>query len=880
MLLMLLVTMIIFSHSLSLGIPITLVPSGFVLCSTFTTMAMIWVYLSSLWHCSLRKFASRLYFLALRALFMGIRLEPFAMNDSMVNVLFAGCSKEATAVGTLPINTNGSLFNLPKVVAGLRAKLVLAPLQAEARSFKLFAASKARYNRFRLHSNILVCRLGPLWHVTAFADRSFNYTPFALLVLCFMLSSQGWGAFNSASQWDVRSTAAASNINGGGFVYGLGAKDVTAATDLVVNSSNNLVVTSATHNFVAGDVKKYINVTAGTNWVFGWYQIISTASNAATLDVSPAPVGTTGGTYDLYSAIDYSQQDAAQIAFTDIVIGVTTTQGTSVLHPFTADMVGNVVNVLSGASCTVQRAQIISLSGVTATFDKSLGTAAASCTGNLGGSFLTVVQAALTMAGGNTIHIKSGTYSGAVTWTITAGEFIGYGTTHRDGGTKPLITIGTSAQLMVDNGGGLFNIKNISFSNTAVVPGVAFYPQNANNYWFDNCVFDGFSYALFGDNSGRGYFAQLKVTNTEIKNGFSGAILDAGAGILSIIDSWIHDNVGDALNSTGAKNIILQRSILSANTRGLVSVASSEYLLFNSIIANHTSDGLVGSGAPLLTSENSIIYGNGGFGFSLPFATTLTDFRNNAYGSNTSGNAANGMSQGTEVLKLTANPFTTGAAQTLSFGPHNMTTNSLPTPFVADQSLAYLGTFLGFKAFDGSASAAWVANTTTTSWISLDIGSGNSRLLTGYRIQAEPNPFMARTPKTFTIEGSNNNSTWTTLDSPANQTGWTASESRSFTIASPGSTYYRYFRVNITANDGDGTYTSIAEMNWYGNVSGTTQSTNFALNNTAGGGAVLKLAGFPGVFPGGASTGYLDVGPVQTSGSPGAGGAYSGAFIQ
>jgi len=38
---------------------------------------------------------------------------------------------------------------------------------------------------------------------------------------------------------------------------------------------------------------------------------------------------------------------------------------------------------------------------------------------------------------------------------------------------------------------------------------------------------------------------------------------------------------------------------------------------------------------------------------------------------------------------------------------------------------------------------------------------------------------------------------------------------------------------------------------------------DFSLNNVAGGGALLRGLGFPGVFPGGLTTGYLDVGAVQ-----------------
>ena len=47
---------------------------------------------------------------------------------------------------------------------------------------------------------------------------------------------------------------------------------------------------------------------------------------------------------------------------------------------------------------------------------------------------------------------------------------------------------------------------------------------------------------------------------------------------------------------------------------------------------------------------------------------------------------------------------------------------------------------------------------------------------------------------------------------------------------------------------------------------------NFALNNTVGGGAACRAAGIPGVFPGGLTTGYIDIGAVQHQDSGGGGG--------
>ncbi len=77
--------------------------------------------------------------------------------------------------------------------------------------------------------------------------------------------------------------------------------------------------------------------------------------------------------------------------------------------------------------------------------------------------------------------------------------------------------------------------------------------------------------------------------------------------------------------------------------------------------------------------------------------------------------------------------------------------------------------------------------------------------------------------------------------------------------------------------------------NWKGSPGDITLTANpftnsgtgdYSLNATTGGGALLKQAGYPGVFPGGTSTGYLDIGAVQTSGAPGTGGVAGGAFVQ
>jgi hypothetical protein len=64
------------------------------------------------------------------------------------------------------------------------------------------------------------------------------------------------------------------------------------------------VVTSATHNFTADEVGNLINITAGTSWTPGLYEIKSVSANAATLD---RPCGTaaslTAGTWAVLAMV-------------------------------------------------------------------------------------------------------------------------------------------------------------------------------------------------------------------------------------------------------------------------------------------------------------------------------------------------------------------------------------------------------------------------------------------------------------------------------------------------------------------------------------------------------------------------------------------------
>lgn len=134
-----------------------------------------------------------------------------------------------------------------------------------------------------------------------------------------------------------------------------------------------------------------------------------------------------GGGFDATSGIpgtDFSQQTAAQITYTDMVIGATTTQFTSVANSPAASLVGNIINVTSGTGFTVQRVQVLSVTAGVATCDKSLGTTASTGGhGSMGGCLATIARLAALMVAGNKGYIQStGTYTTAATITPANGR--------------------------------------------------------------------------------------------------------------------------------------------------------------------------------------------------------------------------------------------------------------------------------------------------------------------------------------------------------------------------------------------------------------------------------------------------------------------------
>lgn len=141
-----------------------------------------------------------------------------------------------------------------------------------------------------------------------------------------------------------------------------------------------------------------------------------------------------------------------------------------------------------------------------------------------------------------------------------------------------------------------------------------------------------------------------------------------------------------------------------------------------------------------------------------------------------------------------------------------MTANNAPSPYVVSLSTANYSNRLPYMAFDMAPDTAMLsASGNPTGIVTVDLGVDNAKVANIYVIY----PYHVvstegRSPKTWTLEASNNNSDWTTLDTRTNITGWTAGTGKIFEMDN--TTSYRYYRLNVTANGGDASYWGMTEF--------------------------------------------------------------------
>lgn len=287
---------------------------------------------------------------------------------------------------------------------------------------------------------------------------------------------------NSGTLFEFKTTATASNVNGAGFNPGNANFMTDLACDANTGNTNAPVVSSASYNFVAGDVGARVYVKSGTNWTAGFYYIASVAANKATLNASIgtaeqlntstgmyqpntvagcATVATpTGGTFGIdYSCLDAAINNATNLASTNGTTNPSVV--TSATVTFASNHVGNIIHVTAGTSWTAGWYEIVSVSGGAATLSAAVGSAATLSNGTFyvgGAGILTALEDAffenipassLVYFKGSGTHTLGGTMSIASTNSTTTSPswIIGYTSIRGDGATgdnRPLIAFGAN----------------------------------------------------------------------------------------------------------------------------------------------------------------------------------------------------------------------------------------------------------------------------------------------------------------------------------------------------------------------------------------------------------------------------------------------------
>lgn len=326
-----------------------------------------------------------------------------------------------------------------------------------------------------------------------------------------------------------------------------------------------------------------------------------------------------GGFYnrDPGTSVDYSQQDAAQLSLSDIATDAAGTTLTSATGGFTAAMAGNII-YLTGGGATAGWYEIIAYTDTnTVTIDRSAGANKTSVTGNVGGAFKIggsldgdFFVANTAKVAGNTVHIKTGTYTAGESITIGPQiNIIGYNSTRNDrptAGDRPTIDMtasyfistsgncnisdmiitgaytGVAGVLTASGGAGIF--FNCKFENTSSSANDEAVRNNSSNT-FIGCEFKsalGYAIRTSGD-GGRFLFCY-------IHDSAVGVYLNADIELMvgCVIDTCTIGIDGVNPGNNEAIHIFLNNTVYNCTT-GIYTDTSSEVL--TQVIINNIIDG-------------------------------------------------------------------------------------------------------------------------------------------------------------------------------------------------------------------------------------------------------------------------------------------------
>ena len=495
---------------------------------------------------------------------------------------------------------------------------------------------------------------------------------FIFTVLLLFLAVRSWAAIAPATIWEINS--AGSMSSSAGFNPANAAMPTDLTTDTGTGNTASPVVSSASYNFVAGDVNHYVYIQAGTNWIPGWYKIASVGSNKATLTAGigaaqltdytdntadgVATVATpTGGTW----AIDYSRSSTARFTGTDLACpdgDAVSPTVTSASTPFGASHVGNIIKITSGANYTFANYEIVSVNTgtFTATLDRAVGTDGAKSSGTffVGGaaSMLTDQTGQYPslngITGGNTVWV-----TGTITTSATTQSFSGTATVAAPSRLEGYKTKRGDGYLGRSGSGTLVTTNFATFSLT----GVQRFSASTTNAIIKNIRITG---AV--DNS---VFSIASATNTMAVN-ISAENTSTGTSAVAI-----------ASNNTNNSILNCDATLAGASGGSSAIKADTSIRIVGCRVRGGPAAGITVGGASQLL--NNVIFGCAGNGVTvLTTTSTLTVFGNTIV--NCGGNGVDVLANSTGMLSFVNNMIT----DCTGFGI-DLNTTTVPASIIANR---------------------------------------------------------------------------------------------------------------------------------------------------------------------------------------------------
>jgi hypothetical protein len=210
------------------------------------------------------------------------------------------------------------------------------------------------------------------------------------------------------------------------------------------------------------------------------------------------------------------------------------------------------------------------------------------------------------------------------------------------------------------------------------------------------------------------------------------------------------------------------------------------------------------------------------FSYQITSPIVVTSYSSSGLPAGLTLNTATGLISGTPesagVFTITlgaTNPAgSTTATLTLTidtlFGPNRATGGT-----VSANSENAASTEGAAQAFDGNVNTKWISFT-STGWLAYTFGGTERYTLTAYAI-VSGNDFPDRDPKNWQLQGSDDGTTWTTVDTRTEESFATRFLEKYYAVSGTPPAYRRY-RLNVTLNNGAAGILQLAELRLYGTL--------------------------------------------------------------